>query len=198
MPTKQIVPYSFGTFFVTFTCYQWLPLIEKVNGYDTIYNWFNVLKNKGHFINGYVIMPNHVHVLISFIETGQRINTTIGNGKRFMAYEITERLKQNNEMELLNKLAEGVEDKRMQNNKQHAVWELSFDWKDCRSKEFINQKLDYIHNNPCRGKWNLCRSPVRYLHSSAKFYLTGEQGIYPVTNVWEMEDVVFVKNESSR
>lgn len=33
-------------------------------------------------------MPNHIHALISFAETGQRINTIIGNGKRFMAYEI--------------------------------------------------------------------------------------------------------------
>jgi REP element-mobilizing transposase RayT len=197
MPTKQTIPYSFGTFFITFTCYQWLPLIEKVNGYDIIYNWFDVLKSKGHFINGYVIMPNHVHALISFVETDQRINTIIGNGKRFMAYEIVERLKQKDETELLSKLVDGVEDKRKQNNKQHEIWELSFDWKNCRNKEFIKQKLLYIHNNPCSGKWNLCSSPVDYLHSSAKFYLTEEQGIYPVKNIWEMEDVVFIKNGSN-
>ena len=198
MPTKHTIPYSFGTFFITFTCHKWLPLIEKINGYDIVYNWFNVLKSKGHFINGYVIMPNHVHVLISFVETGQSINTIIGNGKRFMAYKIIERLKLNNETDLLNELAEGVEAKRRQINKQHEVWKLSFDWKDCRSKEFIKQKLFYIHNNPCAGKWNLCSSPDEYMYSSAKFYLTEEQGIYPVTNVWEMEDVVFIKNESNR
>ncbi|MBS1920377.1 MAG: hypothetical protein JST17_08995 [Bacteroidetes bacterium] len=44
MPTKQTIPYSFGIFFITFTCHQWLSLIVKVNGYDIIYNWFNVLK----------------------------------------------------------------------------------------------------------------------------------------------------------
>lgn len=193
MPTKQTIPYSFGTFFITFTCYQWLPLIEKVNGYDIIYNWFDYLKSKGHFINGYVIMPNHVHALISFVETKQKINTIVGNGKRFMAYEIVERLRQKNEIELLNKLAEEVENTRKKKNKLHEVWKLSFDWKDCRSKEFINQKLNYIHNNPCRGKWNLCSSPYEYLHSSAKYYLIMEQGIYPITNIWEMEDLEFTK-----
>jgi REP element-mobilizing transposase RayT len=193
VPTKQTIPYSFGTFFITFTCYQWLPLIEKVSGYNIIYNWFDYLKSKGHYINGYVIMPNHVHALISFIETDQDINTIVGNGKRFMAYEMIDLLEQNNETELLNRLANSVEEKRKQNNKKHEVWELSFDWKGCRTKQFISQKLDYIHNNPCRGKWNLCNSPAEYLHSSAKFYLSGEQGVYQVTNIGEMEDVVFIK-----
>src|SRR6187402_2627753 len=32
-------------------------------------------------------------------------------------------------------------------NKQHVVWKLSFDWKDCRSKDFVWQKLDQMHNN---------------------------------------------------
>ena len=91
-------------------------------------------------------------------------------------------------------LASNIEDKRKQNEKQHNVWELSFDWKDCRSNEFVWQKLDYMHNNPCVGKWQLSINPIEYLHSSAKFYLTGEQGVYAVTNFMEMEEIDF--NES--
>ena len=88
MPVKRTIPYLSGTYFITFTCHQWLPLIEKTNGYDIVYKWFNHLKSKDHFLNGYVIMPNHVHTLISFTETSQEINTIVGNGKRFMAYVI--------------------------------------------------------------------------------------------------------------
>ncbi len=193
MPVKQTIPYTYGTFFITFTCHQWLPLIDKVKGYDIIYNWFDLLKSKGHYINGYVIMPNHVHVIISFIETSQSINTIIGNGKRFMAYEIIKRLEQNGETALLQKLSNHVEGKRKANKKLHEVWELSFDWKECRSWDFINQKLSYIHDNPCTKKWNLCNSPVEYPHSSAKFYIAEEQGVYPVTNFMEMDDVLFTK-----
>ena len=141
-------------------------------------------------------MPNHVHVIISFIETGQSINTIIGNGKRFMAYEIIKRLAQNGETALLLKLSSQVEAKRKANKKLHEVWELSFDWKECRSWAFVNQKLDYIHDNPCSKKWNLCNSPVEYKHSSAKFYIAGEQGIYLVTNFMEMEDVEFTKGSN--
>ena len=191
MPVKRSIPYNSGMFFITFTCHQWMSLIDKVNGYDIVYNWFDHLKEKGHFITGYVIMPNHVHALISFINAKQSINIIVGNGKRFMAYEIIQRLEVNREVALLQQLSAHVEVTRKANKKQHEVWETSFDWKDCRSNEFAWQKLNYIHNNPCTGKWQLAANPIEYIHSSAKFYLTGVQGIYPVTNFMEMEEVNF-------
>ena|SRR5688572_9894567 len=142
-------------------------------------------------INGYVIMLNRVHALISFINTKQSINTIIGNGKTFMAYEIIKRLEAQNETELLQRLKNNVEAKRKDSNKQHEVWKLSFDWKDCRSNDYAWQKLDYMHNHPCSGKWQLADNALAYPHSSAQFYVTGEQGIYQVRNFMEMEDVVF-------
>ena len=59
------------------------------------------LKSKGHKIIGYVIMPNHVHVLIDFIKTHQSINMIIGNGKRFMAFGIVKRLKSSGKNDVL-------------------------------------------------------------------------------------------------
>lgn len=189
MPVKRTIPYTEGIFSITFTCTRWLSLIEKVNGYDIIYNWFDYLKNKGHFIIGYVIMPNHVHVMIAFKKCNQSINTIIGNGKRFMAYEIIKRLENNNETELLDQLRDKVETARKANAKLHNVWELSFDWKHCESVSFIEQKLHYFHNNPNKGKWNLRENPVEYVHSSAKFYITVEQGIFHVTNYALLADI---------
>ena len=98
-----------------------MPLIDKVDGYNIVYKWFNYLKPHGHFINAFVIMPNHVHAIISFIETEQSINNIIGNGKRFMANDIIKRLKENKESELLNLLSDAVETKRKANNKKHEV-----------------------------------------------------------------------------
>ena len=48
-----------------------------------------------------------------------------------------------------------------------------------------------MHHNPMVKKWALCNNPFEYVHSSAKFYITGDQGFYPVTNFMEMEDVAF-------
>jgi hypothetical protein len=81
MPVKQTIPYNYGIFFITTTCHNWLPLIEQTNGYDAVYKWFDHLKGKGHFIIGYIIMPNHLHALIAFQNTGKSINTIISNGK---------------------------------------------------------------------------------------------------------------------
>ena len=138
-------------------------------------------------------MPNHVHVLIAFRNTDQSINTIVGNGKRFIAYGIVQRLKQQREEKLIKYLGHVVEAKDRERNKKHEVWEDSFDWKLCRSNEFMIQKLDYMHNNPCSGKWELVQTPENYEHSSAKYYLTGDQGIYEVFSYCKLADVDLTK-----
>jgi len=158
-----------GIYFITFTCYQWLHLIELTNGYNLVYNWFNILETKAHSITGYVIMPNHLHLLLYNIYTGVSLNTIIGNGKRFMAYDIIDSLELQHENSLLTKLELAVSSTDRKRGKKHEVWEESFDIKECRTEKFILQKLNYIHNNPCSGKWKLADNPIHYLHSSDLF-----------------------------
>src|SRR5690606_11658385 len=43
MPVKNTIPYTQGIFSITITCYKWLLLIEKVNGYEIVYKWFDYL-----------------------------------------------------------------------------------------------------------------------------------------------------------
>jgi hypothetical protein len=63
-------------------------------------------------------------------------------------------------------------------------FEASFDIKECYSLEFIKQKLNYIHFNPCAGKWNLANIPENYVHSSAAFYGNGVQGLFRWIILW--------------
>ena len=63
MAMKKEHTYETGTYFITVTAHRWLPLFAITNGYDVVYNWFDTLRNSGHSILGYVIMPNHLHVL---------------------------------------------------------------------------------------------------------------------------------------
>jgi hypothetical protein len=37
----------------------------------------------------------------------------------------------------------------------------------------VEQKLDYIHHNPVKGKWLLVDDFLKYPHSSASFYELG-------------------------
>jgi len=39
MPIKTKTPTDNGHFFITFTCFNWLPLIETTNGYDLVCNY---------------------------------------------------------------------------------------------------------------------------------------------------------------
>ena len=149
MPIKRKIPYDNGHFFITFTCYNWLSLIEITNSYSLIYNWFDILKKQGHYITGYVIMPNHVHVTIAFSETKKSINTMVGDGKRFIGYEIVNRLKAQGSYDILQQLENAVNSSDKKKGKLHEVWEDSFDWKECNSSKLIMQKIDYMHNNPC-------------------------------------------------
>ncbi len=189
MRTKRKITEPEGVYFITFTCLHWQPLIQIVDGYDLVYKWFDYLKSKGHYILGYVIMPNHIHVLIAFRNTLQSINTIVGNGKRFMAYAIVKRLKAISEERLLRKLEWNVNISDRERNKLHEVWESSFNWKECRTNAFLRQKLNYTNANPCKGKWMLADTPVNYLHYSAKYYGTGEQGFYEVLHYLELADI---------
>ena len=189
MSVKSKIPYSEGIFFITITCYQWLPLIEITNGYGLVYKWFDFLKEQGHYIVGYQIMPNHIHALIAFRNSGQDINKIIGNGKRFIAYGLVEKLEECNRHDILARLQSAVTATDHRRGKKHEVWEDSFDWKVCFNHDFICQKLDYMHSNPMEGKWELVKDPTDYLHSSATYYITGRQGIYPVTHYMELEDI---------
>ena len=69
-------------------------LFELTNSYDAVYKWCDHLKANGHYITGYVILPNHLHVLVGFKALTQSINTIVSNGKRFIAYEIVKRLEE--------------------------------------------------------------------------------------------------------
>lgn len=81
-----------GLYFITFTCYRWLSLIGITDSYDAVYKWFDYLQSQGHSVSGYVIMPNHLHVLLYYAGGDTTLNKVIGNAKRFLAYDLVRRL----------------------------------------------------------------------------------------------------------
>ncbi len=141
MAVKQQISANDGTYFITVTCFNWLHLFEITKGYECVYKWFNSLRKNGHYINGYVIMPNHLHALISFSNTGKNINTIVGNGKLFMAYDIVERLQERNSETILTKLSNAVKPSDKKRGKLHEVFEDSFDNKECFTKNSLSKNL---------------------------------------------------------
>src|SRR5580765_7053910 len=95
MPVRKVIPEKDGVYFITFSCARWLSLFAITDGYKFFYTWFDALVKHGHYIIGYVIMPDHLHAIIAFRNSGKSINSIIGNGKRFLAYDVVTALKQN-------------------------------------------------------------------------------------------------------
>src|SRR5437762_10234947 len=104
MPVRRNITETSGIYSITFTCTNWLSLYEMADAYTSVYNWFDILKEQGHYIVGYTIMPNHLHVVIAFVNRGKSINTIISNGKRFMAYDIVDKLKKIGSDNILNEI----------------------------------------------------------------------------------------------
>ncbi|HEV7330233.1 MAG TPA: hypothetical protein VGN63_04275 [Flavisolibacter sp.] len=179
---------SGGVYFITFTCFGWKPLFALTNTYDAVYKWFDYVVAKGGGIIGYVIMPNHLHVLVHLPYTFKTPNAVVGNAKRFLSYEIIKRLEAKGEEPLLQELHAAVKKREAKKGQIHRVFEESFDGKVCYSAHFIEQKLAYMHHNPVKGKWNLVADFALYPHSSAGFYFATGANVYK--HLVRMEDVV--------
>ncbi len=173
------------TYFCTFTCLNWLHLFELTNLYDELYKWFNILVKRGNQIEGFVIMPNHLHLLL-FVDKNENVNKLLANGKRFLAYKIVNRLELLQHVDILSQLASAVTPKEKQRKKKHRIFEVSSDIKACYTEKFLLQKLDYIHNNPVSGKWKLAATPEEYFHSSAAFYMLNQQ--HSLINITHYKD----------
>jgi REP element-mobilizing transposase RayT len=127
----------------------------------------------GISVTGYVIMPNHLHALLYFPQMPKSLNSVIGNAKRFLAYEIIKRLEEKRANNLLDILHAAVKKRESKKGQIHKVFEDSFDAKECYSREFILQKLDYMHHNPVSKRWQLVNDFTDYEYSSASFYEKG-------------------------
>ncbi len=170
MSTRTIHTES-SLFFITFSCFEWLHLFQLTNSYDMVYKWFNHLKEKKNIkTTAYVIMPNHLHCILFFPTADFSLNKIISNAKRFIAYEIIKRLKETNQTNILQQLENAVTAKEKSKGQKHKVFEESFDAKSIDNQKFFLQKLNYIHLNPVRNKWNLINDWREYEHSSAGFY----------------------------
>ncbi len=92
MTVRRKIEKGEGIYFISITCHKWISLFEIANAYQSVFNWFDALKRDGNNIAAFVIMPNHVHALIHIANTAKSINQYVSNGKRFMAYEIVQKL----------------------------------------------------------------------------------------------------------
>jgi putative transposase len=159
-----------GLYFITFTVIRWLDVFTR-NIYREIL--INSLKfcqqNKGLNLHAYVIMTNHVHLIASSKE-GFYLENILRDLKKFTSVNIINSIKSNPSESrqdwLLNAFEE--EGQRNSNNVRYQFWQQDNHPVELTDNKMIDQKLDYIHNNPVvAGFVNEAES---YVFSSAGDY----------------------------
>lgn len=165
-------------YFYTATIVVWKQLLSQNNYKEIVISSLQYLVNhKKIKVYGFVIMPNHIHLVWELLEL---------NGKElphasFMKFTGNEFLKhiKNTDVLLLDQFE--VES----STRIHQFWQRDSLPIHLYSPEVIYQKLDYIHRNPVQEKWKLSNEPSLYLYSSANFYETGIDNFHILTHIGE-------------
>jgi REP element-mobilizing transposase RayT len=128
----------------------------------------------------FVIMPNHIHIIVQFSKE-YPLSDVMRDFKKFTARQIYHQINAEGNSKVLEELKQ--EGKKVK--QEYKVWEDGYDARDVFSTEFLQQKMDYIHHNPCQPHWKLVDTPEQYLWSTAGFYLAEKPCVIPIDDVRE-------------
>jgi putative transposase len=143
--------------FITFTCYHRAPLLSTeqarytfLTGLETVRRWYSF------YVVGYVVMPDHVHLLISEPERGT--------------------------LALSMQMTKQMVSRKLRAGKRKAFWQGRYYDFNVWSERKRVEKLRYMHRNPVtRG---LVASPEDWTWSSFRHYATGEDGAVEIESQW--------------
>jgi REP element-mobilizing transposase RayT len=165
-------------YFFTATIKDWIPLFEKREFKQIILDSLGFLTSKSLIrVYAFVIMPNHIHVIWEMVEMNGK-ESPHASFLKFAGHEFLKKLRKGNP-ELLENFAVN------EANKSYSFWQRDSLPIELFSPMVIYQKLGYIHQNPCRGKWMLADNPLEYPFSSYEFYETGKDRFGFLTHIGE-------------
>ena len=124
---------------------------------------------KGLHLHAYVIMSNHVHLIVS-VDEGFTVSDFIRDCKKFTSKKILHEIENS-----------GIESRKgwmlhqfkyyaslHTRNEKYQLWEQDNHPIELSSPAFIQQKIDYIHDNPVAA--GLVYKAEDYIYSSASNY----------------------------
>jgi putative transposase len=157
-------------YYVTFTVVDWLDVFTRREYRDIFLDSIRYCqKHKGLEVCAYCIMSSHIHMIIGR-HGDANLEDIIRDIKKFTSAKIIEAIQNNqheSRKELLLWLFEKA-GKANKNNTSFQFWQQNNQPMELTSNEFIDQKLNYIHNNPLEA--GIVLSPEDYLYSSAVNY----------------------------
>jgi len=157
MPRRLIrFQHSGQSHFITFCCYHRRPSLTTEVARKTFERALERVRHTSQlYIYGYVVMPEHVHILLSEPRQG-----TLA--------------------EAVKSLKQGVA-RRLIGEAEHFWQKRYYDFNVRNHSQFF-EKLDYIHRNPV--KRGLCAQPEDWEWSSFRHYATGAEGRVEIESEW--------------
>jgi REP element-mobilizing transposase RayT len=123
-------------------------------------------------------MSNHIH-LIAGAKEGFHLSNILRDFKKFTSKNIVCAIAENpaesrkkwmlNRFEFAGRFDNKITD--------YKFWKEGNEAKEIQTNSFLDQKLDYIHNNPVKAE--IVTQPEDYLYSSARDY-AGEKGLLDI------------------
>jgi putative transposase len=155
--------------FYTATILEWKHLLKQDKYKAIITNSLEYLtQQKRVRVYGFVIMSNHIHIIWQCMPNNKPIEIQLS----FMKYTSQMIIKdlRNNHPQVLEHFRVDSKDRK------HQIWERNPLSIELRKIETLEEKLNYIHNNPVKA--NLYLLPEDYSYSSSAFYLATEKNTW--------------------
>lgn len=167
-----------GTYFVTSTVVGWVDLFTRPELKHIIIGSLQFCqKEKGLLIHAWCLMPSHLHMIISTVQ--EPLPDIMRDFKKFTAREIIKEVdtvfesRKDWMLDLFGEVADNLS--RVKNYK---IWQDGNHPIQLTTGRVLQQKLDYIHENPVKAE--IVGEPEHYLYSSARDYYLNQQGFLAI------------------
>jgi REP element-mobilizing transposase RayT len=162
--------------FITATVVDWIDVFTRKSYRDCLIECFDYcIKNKGMILYGYVVMSNHIHMIVQSKEGN--LSDLIRDFKKFTAKTILDKIQNEPESRrewMLERFKVATESHSR--NKNYQFWQYGNHPEEIYSNKFMWSKLDYIHLNPVRA--GIVERASDYIYSSASNYVNDTGLLY--------------------
>ncbi len=161
--------------FITCTVLHWIPVFTRPATVGILLDSLQFLMADGLKVYAYVILENHLHLVVQ----SEQLDRDIARFKSYTAKQLIAYLSENKVSQILEQLA--FYKKVHKKDNAYQFWQEGCHPEWIQNNEMMQQKVDYIHQNPVkRGYVDL---PEHWRYSSARNYL-GQLGMIEVCKDW--------------
>jgi putative transposase len=170
-----------GLYFITFATVQWIDVFTRSTYIDIVLDSLRYCqKEKGLRVHAWCIMSNHVHLMIS-TKFGSNPSDILRDFKKFTSKQIIAVIEDKEQPESRRGWMLWLFKKAGEDNAKNTKYQFCQQENhpiELISNKFIDQKLQYIHENPVKA--GLVDEPWEYRFSSARDYMNNQKGLLEV------------------